>query len=60
MLADLQDEVSRRVVEAEAEELREPLWERQVKQGLEVLGKTEEEVLSAVREVRGRWRWLLI
>ena len=47
VLADLQDEVSRRVVEAEAEELREPLWERQLKQGLEVLGKTEGELLSA-------------
>ena len=47
VLADLQDEVSRRVVEAEAEELREPLWERQLKQGLEVLGKTEGDLLSA-------------
>jgi len=47
VLANLRDEVSQRVVEAEAVELREHLWERRLKQGLDVLGKTEDELLSA-------------
>jgi putative transposase len=47
VLGDLSDAVSRKVVEAEAEELREPLWERQLQKGLEMLGKTQEELLSA-------------
>jgi hypothetical protein len=39
--------VSMKVVEAEAEELREPLWERQLQRGLKMLGMTQEELLSA-------------
>lgn len=46
-LADLRDKLSARVVEAEAGELREPLWQRRLNQGLETLGKTEKELLSA-------------
>ena len=47
ILEDLKDEVSLKVVEAEAEELREPLWERRLNCGLEALGKSEAELLSA-------------
>lgn len=47
ILDDLKDEVSLKVVEAEAEELREPLWERRLSSGLDALGKSEAELLSA-------------
>jgi REP element-mobilizing transposase RayT len=41
---DLKDETIRKVVEAEAEEIREPRWERAAALGLEVLGKTEDDL----------------
>ena len=47
VMKDLTDEISLKVVEAEAEELREPLWERWLNRGLEALGKSELELLSA-------------
>lgn len=47
VLGDLRDEVSRKVVEAEAGEMREPHWERELQKGLEMLGKTEAELFSA-------------
>ncbi len=47
VLDDLKEDVYLKVVEAEAEELREPLWERRLKEGLEVLGKSEAELMSA-------------
>jgi len=47
VLEDLKDDMCLKVVEAEAEELREPLWERRLKQGLEALGKSKAELLSA-------------
>jgi hypothetical protein len=47
VLGDLRDEVSRKVVEAEAGEMREPHWERELQKGLEMLGKREAELFSA-------------
>ncbi|MFP4353115.1 MAG: hypothetical protein ACLFTU_09825 [Puniceicoccaceae bacterium] len=41
---DLRDETVRKVVEAEAKEIREPRWERTVAAGLELLGKTEDDL----------------
>lgn len=46
VLDDLKEDVCLKVVEAEAKELREPLWERRLKEGLEVLGKSEAELTS--------------
>jgi putative transposase len=46
VLNDLADEVSLRVVEAEAEEIREPHWERRLRLGLEALGKSEADLSS--------------
>jgi len=47
VLEGLTDEVSLKVVEAEAEELKEPLWERRLSQGLDALGKSDADLLSA-------------
>jgi len=44
VLDDLKDGVSRKVVESEAKELREPLWERRLQQGLDALGKTDTDL----------------
>ncbi len=50
---DLKDEELRKIVEAEASELREPRWERSLAHGLEQLGRGEPEL----RESRKGERW---
>ncbi|MGZ0708701.1 hypothetical protein ACWPKO_10225 [Coraliomargarita sp. W4R53] len=45
-MADLKDGISQQVVESEAKELREPLWERRLQQGLSALGKTDLNLTS--------------
>ena len=45
VLVDLQDEVCQGVVEAEAGEMREPVWERQLRRGLDVLGKKDSDLI---------------
>ncbi|MCC5789550.1 MAG: transposase, partial [Opitutales bacterium] len=47
VLEDLEDQEFGLVVEAEAREMREPRWERDLKQGLECLGRTETELSTA-------------
>jgi len=51
VMDDLKDGVSQKVVESEAKELREPLWERRLQQGLGVLGKTDLDLLSELKGV---------
>jgi REP element-mobilizing transposase RayT len=51
VLDDLKDGVSQKVVESEAAELREPLWERRLQQGLAALCKTDLDLLSARKSV---------
>lgn len=46
VLNDLKDDTSRKIVESEAKELREPLWERHLRRGLDALGKTNANLLS--------------
>ena len=43
---DLKDSISKTIVESEARELREPLWEDRLCQGLAALGKTDSDLLS--------------
>lgn len=43
---DLKDSISKKIVESEAKELREPLWEVRLRQGLAALGKTDVDLLS--------------
>lgn len=45
VMDDLKNGSSKRVVEHEARELREPHWERRIEQALLALGKTEEDLL---------------
>jgi len=49
--------VSLKVVESEAEELREPLWERRLNRGLAALGKSEAELLSARKGCDWKVAW---
>ena len=44
---DLKEEALTRVVESEAVELRESLWERRLREGLAALGKAESDLLSS-------------
>lgn len=44
VVEDLRDETIGKVVEAEAKEIREPRWERTVAAGLELLGKTKDDL----------------
>ncbi len=46
VLDDLKDGTSQKIVESDAKELREPLWERRLRQGLDALGKTDSDLLS--------------
>ena len=43
---DLKDGISKKIVESEARELREPLWEDRLSQGLDTLGKADSDLLS--------------
>lgn len=47
VVEDLKDETVRKVVEAEAEEIRELRWEKALAGGLELLGKREEDLMES-------------
>ena len=55
VLEDLKDEQVGRVVEAEASEMREPRWERGLKEALSVLGRDSGHLQSVGRGSPGRW-----
>jgi REP element-mobilizing transposase RayT len=46
VMDDLKDGISQKVVESEAKELRGPLWERRLQQGLSALEKTDLDLVS--------------
>ncbi len=51
ILDELKENISVRVVESEAAELREPLWERKLQEGLAALGKVDQDLFLSRKGV---------